>query len=87
MGPLFKGISQASFWPIVEKWSSKVFDKAVELVIETPFGLNSLTEDLLDLWEVLAHWWPATFYVGHHQFHLICSNEIIRKPVWFQHWP
>ena len=65
MAPLFKGIiSQASFWPIVEKWSSKVFHKAVELVIETSFGLNSLTEDLLDLWEVLAHWWPATFYAG-----------------------
>ena len=53
---MFKGISQASFGPIVEKWSTKVFDKAVELVIETPFGLNHLTEDVPDLWEVLAHW-------------------------------
>ena len=55
---------QASFGPIVEKWSTKVFDKAVELVIKTPFGLNSLMEDVPDLWEVLAHWWPATFYAG-----------------------
>ena len=32
--------------PIVEKWSLKTFDKVVKLVIETPFRLNSLTEDL-----------------------------------------
>ena len=88
LGPLFKGISQASFGPIiVEKWSSKVFDKAVELVIETPIGLNSLTQDMPDLWEVLAHWWPAMFYAGRHQFHLICFYKIIHKPARFQHWP
>ena len=41
--PLLKGISLASLEQIVEKWSLKAFHKAVELVIKTPFRLNSLT--------------------------------------------
>ena len=50
--PLLKGGSLASLEPVVEKWSLKGFDKAVELVIETPFSLNSLNEDLPVLREV-----------------------------------